>query len=134
NPLGRRWSCGGPSSGGATRTSSPHGSSGRRRSPGSPTPSPPLPCPAADSAPAADMSPLHRPTVRTVFIHGRGRSGPSAWPLAAAEEDPTDVFLERAGLADQPERDADRVVDALGGRGHLVAHSYGTVTAMLAAQ
>ena len=80
------------------------------------------------------MSPLHRPTVRTVFIHGRGRSGPSAWPLAAAEEDPTDVFLERTGLADQPERDADRVVDALGGRGHLVAHSYGTVTAMLAAQ
>lgn len=78
--------------------------------------------------------PIHRPTARTVFVHGRGRSGPAAWPLPAAEEDPDHVFLERTSLADQPERDADRVIGALDGRGHVVAHSYGTVTAMLAAQ
>ena len=78
--------------------------------------------------------PIHRPTVRTVYVHGRGRSGPSAWPLQAALTDPTHVHLERTCPADQPERDADRVLEALGGRGHVVAHSYGTVTAMLAAQ
>lgn len=78
--------------------------------------------------------PIHRPTVRTVFVHGRGRSGTSAWPLQAAQEHPDHVFLERTCSADQPQRDADRVIDALGGRGHVVAHSYGTVTAMLAAQ
>lgn len=78
--------------------------------------------------------PLHTPTVHTVFVHGRGRSGPRAWPLQAALADPTHVFLERTCPADQPERDADRVLDALGGRGHVVAHSYGAVTAMLAAQ
>lgn len=78
--------------------------------------------------------PIHRPTVRTVFIHGRGRSGPDAWPLQAAHEGPDDIFLDRTGRADQPERDADRVVEALGGRGHVVGHSYGTVTAVLAAQ
>lgn len=78
--------------------------------------------------------PIKKPTVRTVHVHGRGRSGPAAWPAQAAVGDPDDVFLERIGVADQPERDADRVIDALGGRGHVVAHSYGTVTAMLAAQ
>lgn len=78
--------------------------------------------------------PIHRPTVRTVFVHGRGRSGASAWPLQAAQDNPNDVFLERICPADQPERDADRVIDALCGRGHVVAHSYGSVTAMLAAQ
>ncbi|MFX4285611.1 alpha/beta fold hydrolase [Janibacter sp. G349] len=76
----------------------------------------------------------HTPTVRTVFIHGRGRSGARAWPLQAEEADPDHVFLERTCAADQPERDADRVVEALGGRGHVVGHSYGAVTAMLAAQ
>lgn len=78
--------------------------------------------------------PIHRPVVRTVFVHGRGRTGPSAWPLFAAEENPDHVFLERTCPADQPERDADRVLEALGGRGHVVAHSYGTITGMLAAQ
>lgn len=76
----------------------------------------------------------HTPTVRTVFIHGRGRSGAQAWPLQADEANPDHVFLERTCAADQPERDADRVVEALGGRGHVVGHSYGAVTAMLAAQ
>ncbi|WP_068325841.1 alpha/beta fold hydrolase [Janibacter terrae] len=74
------------------------------------------------------------PTVRTVFVHGRGRTGAAAWPLVAAEHDPTHVFLERTCQADQPERDADRALAALEGRGHLVGHSYGAVTAMLAAQ
>lgn len=78
--------------------------------------------------------PIRKPTSRTVYVYGRGRSGPRAWPLEAEREDPNDVFLERICQADQPERDADRVIDALGGRGHVVAHSYGTVTAMLAAQ
>lgn len=78
--------------------------------------------------------PIIRATTRTVFVHGRGRSGPDAWPLQAAANDPDHVFLERTGRADQPERDADRVIDALGGRGHVVGHSYGTVTAVLAAQ
>ena len=78
--------------------------------------------------------PILTPTVRTVFVHGRGRSGSRGWPVQAAEERPDDVFLDRIGCADQPERDADRVVDALGGRGHVVGHSYGTVTAVLAAQ
>lgn len=74
------------------------------------------------------------PRAHTVFIHGRGRSGAAAWPLQSAEPDPDDVFLERTSTADQPERDADRVIDALDGRGHVVGHSYGAVTAMLAAQ
>ncbi len=79
--------------------------------------------------------PLITPQVRTVFIHGRGRSGARAWPLQDAERDPDWVFLERTCLADQPQRDADRVIDLLGeGRGHVVGHSYGTITAMLAAQ
>lgn len=79
--------------------------------------------------------PVLVPTVRTVFVHGRGRSGAAAWPRQAAEGAPDDVFLERTRPADQPERDADRVLEALGGgRGHVVAHSYGAVTAMLAAQ
>lgn len=79
--------------------------------------------------------PLLVPTVRTVFVPGRGRSGADAWPLQAEQGDPDDVFLERAGPSDQPEQDADRIIDALGGgRGHVVAHSYGAVTAMLAAQ
>lgn len=78
--------------------------------------------------------PIFTPTTRTVFVHGRGRSGPEAWPLQAEAQNPDDVFLRRTGQADQPERDADRVIDALGGRGHVVGHSYGTVTAVLAAQ
>ncbi|WP_338750684.1 alpha/beta fold hydrolase [Janibacter alittae] len=78
--------------------------------------------------------PIIKPTARTVFVHGRGRSGPEAWPLQAAAQDPNHVFLRRTGRADQPERDADRVIEALGGRGHIVGHSYGTVTAVLAAQ
>lgn len=78
--------------------------------------------------------PIHRPTVRTVFVHGRGRSGARAWPLHAAQDNPDHVFLERTCPGDQPERDADRVIEALQGRGHVVAHSYGAITAMLAAQ
>lgn len=78
--------------------------------------------------------PILTPTARTVYVHGRGRSGPEAWPLQAADRDPDRVFLERTGRGDQPERDADRVIAALGGRGHVVGHSYGTVTAVLAAQ
>src|SRR5699024_2947703 len=78
--------------------------------------------------------PIIRPTARTVFVHGRGRSGPEAWPLQSAAGNPDDAFPRRTGRADQPERDADRVIDALGGRGHVVGHSYGTVTAVLAAQ
>lgn len=79
------------------------------------------------------MGLLHGPKARTVFIHGRGRSGQQAWPLFPTD-DPSLVFLERTCPSDQPERDADRVIDALGGRGHVIGHSYGAVTAMLAAQ
>lgn len=80
------------------------------------------------------MGLINAPSARVVFIHGRGRSGPSAWPLLAEAGAPEHVFLERTCPADQPERDADRAIDALEGRGHLVGHSYGAVTAMLAAQ
>lgn len=80
------------------------------------------------------MGLLNAPPARTVFIHGRGRSGPDAWPLIAQLQRPDHVFLQRTCAADQPERDADRAIAALGGRGHLVGHSYGAVTAMLAAQ
>ncbi|CAM3885530.1 alpha/beta fold hydrolase [Janibacter anophelis] len=80
------------------------------------------------------MGLLNGPPVRTVFVHGRGRSGPAAWPRLAELDRPGHVFLARTGAADQPERDADRAIEALGGRGHLVGHSYGAVTAMLAAQ
>ena len=73
------------------------------------------------------MAGVQTPSRRTVFVHGRGRSGATAWTLQAAEADPQDIFLERIRVADQPERDADRVIETLGGRGHLVAHSYGTV-------
>lgn len=80
------------------------------------------------------MGLLNAPTARSVFIHGRGRSGAEAWPRLAEMGRADHVFLERTCQADQPERDADRAIDALGGRGHLVGHSYGAVTAMLAAQ
>src|SRR5699024_10387837 len=96
--------------------------------PGNPTPFAPPPCPAAGCDRGPDV-PIVTPITRTVFVHGRGRSGPEAWPVQAAEDDPDDVFLRRTDRADQPERDADRVIEALGGRGHVVAHSYGTVTA-----
>ncbi|WP_068249825.1 alpha/beta fold hydrolase [Janibacter corallicola] len=78
--------------------------------------------------------PMITPRARTVFIHGRGRSGARAWPLPAQEAAPDHVFLERTGTSDQPERDADRVIDLLTTPGHVVGHSYGTVTAVLAAQ
>lgn len=80
------------------------------------------------------MGLLNAPTARTVFVHGRGRSGAAAWPLVAELARPDHVFLERTCPADQPERDADRALDALKGRGHVVGFSYGAVTAMLAAQ
>jgi pimeloyl-ACP methyl ester carboxylesterase len=72
--------------------------------------------------------------VRTVFIHGAGRSGRPAWPTQAAAAPADWVFLDRHPDGDNPRRDADRTRQALNGEaGHLVAASYGANAAMLAA-
>ena len=46
------------------------------------------------------MGLLNAPAARTVFIHGRGRSGARAWPLVAQMARPEHIFLERIGTAE----------------------------------
>lgn len=73
--------------------------------------------------------------MKVVFVHGAGTAGADAWPLQAAEADAGWFFLSREGLADDANRDADRVLELLrDGGGHVVAHSYGANAALLAAQ
>lgn len=74
--------------------------------------------------------------MRVVFVHGAGSAGTDAWPEQASVAEPGWAFLAREGLADDPARDAGRVLDLLrgAGGGHIVAHSYGANAAILAAQ
>ncbi|MCZ2403885.1 alpha/beta hydrolase [Paenarthrobacter sp. Z7-10] len=78
---------------------------------------------------------------RIVFVHGAGGFGAAAWPkqhgLALAYDA---LFLKRHGFDAEAEPlptdfDADRdiVLDALGSGGHVVAHSQGAISAMMAA-
>lgn len=81
-------------------------------------------------------------SARVVFVHGAGRAGASAWPVQQALDGVVDlVFVERIGFAagerDRPtdfEEDRRLVVEALGGRAHLVGHSYGAIAALMAAE
>lgn len=72
-------------------------------------------------------------------MYGAGDGGPGGWPVQAAAS-PEATFLDRLAPTDadpvpfdEPERDARRIVEALDGSGHLVAHSGGAVAALLAA-
>ena len=74
-----------------------------------------------------------------VYMYGAGDGGPDGWPVQAAAT-PEATFLDRLAPTDadpvpfdDPERDAKRIVEALDGGGHLVAHSGGAVAALLAA-
>jgi pimeloyl-ACP methyl ester carboxylesterase len=80
------------------------------------------------------IAPATMAAMRTVFMHGAGRAGPSAWPGQSAQERSDWVFLDRAPDGDQPRADAVRILDALGDGGHLVAASYGALAAMLGAE
>lgn len=75
----------------------------------------------------------HTRRVRVVFLHGTGSAGPNAWPLQAATLGDQAHFLRRVHDGDHPDHVRPVVLDALAPRGHLVAHSYGCVTAVLAA-
>ncbi len=67
-------------------------------------------------------------------MYGAGRCGDDGWPVQAAEHRPDWVFLERRKESNQPTRDAERILEALKGKGHVVGHSYGGLAALLAAQ
>lgn len=69
-----------------------------------------------------------------VFIHGAGRAGPSAWPgqrhLASDREC---LFLERLLVGHDPETVVADLAKRFDSAVHVVAHSYGGITAMLMA-
>ncbi|MDK1329017.1 alpha/beta hydrolase [Arthrobacter sp. zg-Y1143] len=81
------------------------------------------------------------PRERVVFVHGAGSFGAAAWPRQhGLALDYDCLFLRRHGydavaepLPPDLETDIAIIREALGGRGHLVAHSAGAVPAMLAA-
>jgi pimeloyl-ACP methyl ester carboxylesterase len=68
-----------------------------------------------------------------VFLHGAGRAGASNWPAQAGSAETRFHFLDRDAPFDDAERDAGRLIKAVGSGGHVVAHSYGAIAAMLAA-
>jgi pimeloyl-ACP methyl ester carboxylesterase len=72
--------------------------------------------------------------MRTVFMHGAGKSGRSAWPVQAQAGSADWVFMDRASGVDLPESDATRIVAALGSAANVVGASYGGLAAMLAAE
>jgi pimeloyl-ACP methyl ester carboxylesterase len=78
---------------------------------------------------------LGRMATAAVFIHGAGRAGRDAWPNQAALGNAGWHFLERHPEGDDADRDAERVSRLLSqiGGGHVVAHSYGAIAALLAA-
>lgn len=71
-----------------------------------------------------------------VFVHGVGRAAADAWPLQASDAPENWMFLRRRSISDSPEEDAQRILELLGssGSGHLVAHSYGAIAAILVAR
>jgi pimeloyl-ACP methyl ester carboxylesterase len=78
---------------------------------------------------------------RIVFVHGGGSFGAAAWPRQhGLSLDYDSLFLRRHGFdaeADPLPTDHDEdqriITAALGGGGHLVAHSQGAISAMLTA-
>lgn len=83
--------------------------------------------------------------MRAIFIHGAGRAGPQAWPAQAgppwlpqgalpmAREDL--AFVERIVPGDDPEVTVPAYAALLGNDpGHVVAHSYGAIAALLLAE
>ncbi|HEV7169206.1 MAG TPA: alpha/beta hydrolase [Micrococcaceae bacterium] len=78
---------------------------------------------------------------RIVFVHGAGAFGAAAWPgQHGLALDFDCLFLKRHGfdasaepLPTDFEADRDIVVRALGYGGHVVAHAYGAIAAMMAA-
>jgi pimeloyl-ACP methyl ester carboxylesterase len=74
-------------------------------------------------------------SVRTVFIHGVGRSGEAAWPTQAAHSCDDWLFLDRESEGDDPERDARRLSELISEEPViLAAHSYGAIAALLLTQ
>lgn len=80
-------------------------------------------------------------TSRVVFVHGAGRAGADAWPGQRANQLGELFFVQRYGFRRgeglQPtnfDEDQRRVLEAVGGAAHLVAHSYGAIAALMAAQ
>lgn len=79
---------------------------------------------------------------RVVFVHGAGRGGAAAWPAQHAFGSSAElVFVERLGwgpgeevLPTDFDEDRRRTVAALGNGAHLVAHSYGAIAALMAAE
>lgn len=77
-----------------------------------------------------------------VLVHGSLVTGAEEWPAQGplADEGFRLVVADRRGYGNSPEadgedfiRDADDIVELLDGGGHVVAHSYGCLGAMLAA-
>lgn len=78
---------------------------------------------------------------RVVFVHGSGSFGAAAWPRQHGLSIDFDcLYVRRHGFSATEEpvatdhgRDQEIVADALGGGGHVVAHSQGAVAAMMLA-
>nr|WP_043847324.1 alpha/beta hydrolase [Arthrobacter crystallopoietes] len=78
---------------------------------------------------------------RVVFVHGQGRFGAAAWPYQHRLAGQFDcLFLRRHGYAPTAaplptdfQADMHIVLENLGGGGHVVAHSRGAISAMMAA-
>ena len=68
-----------------------------------------------------------------VFLHGTGSAGANAWPRQVADFGDTAHFIRRVHEGDHPDHVQPVVLEAIAPRGHLVAHSYGCVSAVLAA-
>lgn len=81
------------------------------------------------------------PAERVVFVHGAGSFGAAAWPRQHGLSLEFDcLYVRRHGFSTtgEPEptdhaRDQAIVAEALGGGGHVVAHSQGAVAAMMLA-
>ncbi|WP_043445788.1 alpha/beta fold hydrolase [Arthrobacter sp. L77] len=78
---------------------------------------------------------------RVVFVHGSGSFGAAAWPRQHGLSIDFDcLYVRRHGFSATEEpvatdhgRDQEIIADALGGGGHVVAHSQGAVAAMMLA-
>lgn len=97
--------------------------------------------PASRPTPRLPCAMLGTVTSRVVFVHGAGRAGAAAWPVQRAGRLGQLFFIERYGFRRGEERqptdfdeDQRRVLEEVGGEAHLVAHSYGAIAALMAAQ
>lgn len=70
-----------------------------------------------------------------LFVHGAGRAGRAAWPAQhGLERGRTCVWLPRVAPGDPPDRMVGLASRLLDRPAHVVAHSYGGLTAMLLAE